>query len=121
MDNFSFYDDLKMKLVNEGYMVYSMINKKNRSKGVTNDFIKYSLWDLINRPTDVVIKTLWRSAGLNEKKYIVISENSKLLNAFKIYKMDTCMLVRFDEYNFELLSTFDSPTFENAKTKIKSN
>lgn len=118
---FESYEELKMKLVDNGYNVYSLINKQNRSKGITNDFIKYSTYNLISKPTDVVIKTLWKTNSLKSNKFIVISENAKILNAFKIYKIHTCMLVRYNETEYDLLSTFESPTFEKTKNKIKSN
>ena len=120
-DFFDSYMELELKLKEFGYEVKPLINKRNRSNKITDDYIKYSLWDLINNPASLVVKILWRTKSLNEKKYIVISENSKILNAFKIYYINTCMLCRFSEFDYELYSTFNSPKFEKVKEKIKSN
>ncbi|MBP3766337.1 MAG: hypothetical protein J6G98_04075 [Bacilli bacterium] len=120
-DLFESYTELKLKLIENGYDVKPIINKKNRCSKVTESYIKYDLWELVNSPSNFVKKILWQAKSLNEKKYIVISENSKVLNAFKIYKIDTCMLCRFSKLDYELYSTFSSPKFEKVKEKIKSN
>lgn len=118
---FESYTELKLKLIENGYDVKPLINKRNRCSKITDNYIKYSLWELMNNPASFVVSILWKTKSLNEKKYIVISENSKILNAFKIYNINTCLLCRFSDKEYELYSTFSSPKFEKVKEKIKSN
>ena len=119
-NSFLFYCKLHLKLEENGYIVKAMINKKNKSE-IPEHFIKYSEYDLVNHPYDFVKSSFWQTGCLNPNRYIIISENGEVLTAYRRCKLNTCMLVRFNELEYELYSTFKSPKFEKVKEKIKSN
>ena len=120
-DTFLSYYDLYRKLKDNKYIVRPLINKRNRCNLVTDEVIKYDSKIAKYKSAEFVKKTLWHTGCLNTDRYIIISEDTHVLNAFRGYKMNTCMLVRFSEDEYELYSTFYSPKFEKVKEKIKSN
>ncbi len=115
--NYNLYRELK----NNNYIVKPMVNKKNKCNLVTDEFIKYDSYLVKQKSSEFVKKVLWNTGCLNTDRYIIISEDNDVLTAFRVYKMNTCMLVRFSEEEYELYSTFDSPKFEKVKKNLKSN